>query len=188
MSSRLFCFLKGENMNFNIGDRIGRNRYGFTDWSTTKDMQAFYRELIGDYITYSAARVPLFDEKISVPEPERILFSGGKTIVLWEDCPAKTIVSCGEKDEYDEYIGFASALAKKIFCTNSQIKKKIADWAKEGLYISYTDFVRLIARRCYGSDENVKKLIEAKTAYRTGADRLANPERRRLCLKNTTSI
>lgn len=155
--------------------RIGYDEYNDIYTSITKDMRAFYTKLLGNYITYSASRVPLFDEKISIPEPELILFSGCKTIVLWKDRPSKTIVSCGEKDEYDEYIGFASALAKKIFCTNSQIKKKIADWAKEGLYISYTDFVRLIARRCYGSDENVKKLIEAKTARRTGADRLANP-------------
>ncbi len=155
--------------------RIGYNEYYGIDTIITKDMQAFCTKLIRPYTIRFARRVPLFDEKISVPEPERILFSGRKTIVLWEDRPSKTIVSCWEKDGYDEYIGFASALAKKIFCTNSQIKKKIADWAKEGLYISYTDFVRLIARRCYGSDENAKKLIEAKTLRRTGADRLANP-------------
>lgn len=54
--------------------------------------------------------------------PKKVIYSGGKTIVIWQD-NSKTIVSCGDGDQYDEYAGFCAALAKKIFGTTSAAKR-----------------------------------------------------------------
>lgn len=56
--------------------------------------------------------------------PRKVIFSGPKTIVIWED-GTKTIVGCAEGQEYDEYAGFCAALAKKIFGTTSKVKRMI---------------------------------------------------------------
>ena len=54
--------------------------------------------------------------------PKKVIYSGGKTIVIWPD-NSKTIVSCGDGDQYDEYAGFCAALAKKIFGNTSAAKR-----------------------------------------------------------------
>lgn len=54
--------------------------------------------------------------------PKKVIYSGGKTIVIWPD-DSKTIVSCGDGDQYDEYAGFCAALAKKIFGSTSAAKR-----------------------------------------------------------------
>lgn len=55
-------------------------------------------------------------------EPNRIIFSGPKTIVIWGD-NTKTIVSCMDGDNYDPYTGFCAALAKKIYGSTSAGKR-----------------------------------------------------------------
>ena len=55
---------------------------------------------------------------------DKIIYSGPKTIVLWND-GTKTIVSCGEDDEFDEYAGFCAAFAKKLIGSTSKIKRVI---------------------------------------------------------------
>ncbi len=60
----------------------------------------------------------------------QIIFSGPKTIVMWKD-GTKTIVSCGEGDQYDRYVGFCAAVAKKMFGSTSKIKKTIDQYTKE---------------------------------------------------------
>lgn len=54
--------------------------------------------------------------------PKKVIFSPPKTIVLWED-GTKTIVVCAEGYQFDPYVGFCAAVAKRNFGTNSQIKK-----------------------------------------------------------------
>lgn len=56
------------------------------------------------------------------PTPKKVIFSGGKTIVIWED-GTKTVVSCMEGDEFDEYSGFCAALAKKLYGSTTRAKK-----------------------------------------------------------------
>lgn len=60
----------------------------------------------------------------------QIIFSGPKTIIKWND-GTKTIVSCGEGDQYDRYAGFCAAVTKKMFGSTSNIKKIIDQCAKE---------------------------------------------------------
>ena len=58
------------------------------------------------------------------PIVQRIIYSGGKTIVLWED-GTKTIVGCSEGETYDEFDGFTAALAKKIYGSTCAVKREI---------------------------------------------------------------
>lgn len=60
----------------------------------------------------------------------KIIFNPPATIVFWED-GTKTVVKCSAEDEFSEYYGFLVALGKKVYESNSQIKKLIdkkAEW------------------------------------------------------------
>lgn len=54
--------------------------------------------------------------------PERIIKSGPATIVFWAD-GTKTVVKCAEGTEPDDYTAFCAALAKKVYGSNSALKK-----------------------------------------------------------------
>ena len=54
--------------------------------------------------------------------PKKVIYSGNKTIVFWND-KTKTIVSCGEGEQWDPYTGFCAALAKKLYGSTSHTKK-----------------------------------------------------------------
>lgn len=58
------------------------------------------------------------------PIVKRILISGMCTIVFWLD-GTKTIVRCQDGTKPNVYNAFTAALAKKIYGSNSQIKKII---------------------------------------------------------------
>ena len=73
----------------------------------------------------------------SSPEPTKVLYSGNRTIVFWNDGD-KTIVKCAQGQVFDEYNGFVAALAKKLYGSTSKVKKVIKktmehqDLKKEG--------------------------------------------------------
>lgn len=54
--------------------------------------------------------------------PKRIIVNGPATIVYWED-GTKTVVKCMEGTTPDVYSGFTAALAKRVYGSNTQIKK-----------------------------------------------------------------
>lgn len=54
----------------------------------------------------------------------RIIFSPPATIVFWKD-GTKTVVKCADGEPFSEYNGFAAALLKKVFGSNSAVKKII---------------------------------------------------------------
>lgn len=56
--------------------------------------------------------------------PVRIISNFPVTVVFWKD-GTKTIVRCAKGDEYSVYSAFTAALAKKIFGSNSKLKKTI---------------------------------------------------------------
>lgn len=60
----------------------------------------------------------------SIFTPERILKSGNVTIVFWAD-GTKTIVKPEDGAKIDDYTAFTAALAKRIFTTNSKLKRVI---------------------------------------------------------------
>lgn len=55
---------------------------------------------------------------------DRIIFSPPATIVFWKD-GTKTVVKCAKGEPFSEYNGFAAALLKKVFGSNSAVKKII---------------------------------------------------------------
>lgn len=62
--------------------------------------------------------------KLPTPTPTKVIYNGNKTIVLWDDGD-KTIVSCGDDEEFDNYTGFLAALAKKLYGSTSRAKKMV---------------------------------------------------------------
>ena len=59
-----------------------------------------------------------------IATPERILKNGDVTIVFWED-GTKTIVKPEPGTTLDDYTAFTAALAKRLFGSNSKLKKVI---------------------------------------------------------------
>jgi hypothetical protein len=70
---------------------------------------------------YTITLNPL-NKKKNLIEVKSIKYSGKYTTVTWND-GTKTRVSCGENEQQSRYSAFCSALAIKIFGTNSQVKK-----------------------------------------------------------------
>ena len=56
--------------------------------------------------------------------PVKIKKDGRVTVVFWEDGTA-TDVKCGLEEKYDSYTAFCAALAKKVFGSNSALKRVI---------------------------------------------------------------
>lgn len=85
---------------------------------------------------------------------KKIIFSGPKTIVLWTD-GTKTIVSMS-KDElrFDPEAAFCAAYTKKMFGTNSKIKRVIKEksnfeeYTKAAIENAKTEFDKLMECTC----------------------------------------
>jgi hypothetical protein len=60
---------------------------------------------------------------------KNVIFSGGKTIVLWAD-GTKTIVTCGEGDVFDPYAGFCAAVTKRMFGTTRNAMRALEKTSK----------------------------------------------------------
>ena len=54
--------------------------------------------------------------------PVKIRKDGPVTVVFWKDGTA-TSVRCGAGEQYDDYVAFCAALAKKFFLSNSMVKR-----------------------------------------------------------------
>ena len=59
-------------------------------------------------------------------QPQKILKVGRVTVVFWED-GSSTAVKCGENEIPDDYVAFCAALGKKVFGTNSALKRAFMD-------------------------------------------------------------
>ena len=59
-----------------------------------------------------------------IPVPVRIIKSGKVTVVFWDD-GSKTIVRCAEDEIPDDYDAFTAALAKRVYGSNTRLKKMI---------------------------------------------------------------
>lgn len=64
----------------------------------------------------------IMDASSSVFMPEKIIKSEDRTIVFWKD-KTKTIAKWSGDTEDSIYFAFCAALAKKIYGSNSQVKK-----------------------------------------------------------------
>ncbi len=71
---------------------------------------------------FVGTRWSIMDRFSFVLIPKKIIKSGDRTIVFWND-NTKTIVKRSNDTEDDLYSAFCAALAKKVFGSNSQVKK-----------------------------------------------------------------
>lgn len=79
---------------------------------TKADVDKFAKELKG----------AIMDTSSDVFMPEKIIKSADRTIVFWKD-GTKTIVRRSDDTADDLYSAFCAALAKKVYGSNSQVKK-----------------------------------------------------------------
>lgn len=100
-----------------------------------------HRPLFLDYAIRDAAMTAALFENLKrstlnsmltlkVPPVKKVIFSGPKTIVIWAD-ESKTIVSCGEGEDFDRYTGFCAAVCKKLFGSTSMAKRVLKKTTKE---------------------------------------------------------
>lgn len=68
---------------------------------------------------FNSKFIELVSEKLT---PAKIRKDGPVTVVFWQDGTA-TSVRCGAGEQYDDYVAFCAALAKKIFLSNSMVKR-----------------------------------------------------------------
>lgn len=75
----------------------------------------------------------MFEKSVDISgkelKPKKIIFNYPATIVFWND-GTKTVVKCATGTEPDMYNAFCAALAKKIYGTNSRLKRIIETAAK----------------------------------------------------------
>ena len=63
-------------------------------------------------------------QKITIPMPVRMIKNGRATVVFFAD-DTKVVVKLPEGEEGNDYAAFTAALAKKMFVTNTGVKRKI---------------------------------------------------------------
>lgn len=99
---------------------------------TKMDMQKAYPPIPPEVLLRALSVVPA-----NALIPNRILKSGIATVVFWND-GSKTVVKRGANEPDDAYAAFTAALAKKVYGSNSKLKRLITgklvyqDSKKEG--------------------------------------------------------
>jgi len=97
------------------------------------DLDNLVNSLISFYYEQEATKEELknmVNERYGVrnayPKPKKVYYdeAAGVTVVLWMD-GTKTIVRAAEGDAHDVYLGYCTALAKKIHGTNSALKRDL---------------------------------------------------------------
>lgn len=78
------------------------------------------------HFTYGADEAEDDEDEIAV-WPERIVKSGRATIVFWED-GTKTVVKRSDDEPDNEYNAYLAALGKRIYGSNSALKRLIRDY------------------------------------------------------------
>lgn len=61
---------------------------------------------------------------------DKVIFNEPATIILWFD-GSKTVVMCGEGDEFDREKGFAMAVCKKMFGNKGNYYNVFKQWCED---------------------------------------------------------
>lgn len=100
-----------------------------------------------------------------IPEVDKIIFENMCTIVYWCD-GTKTVVRCGEGDQYSRYAGFAAAVCKKLFGSTSNAMKLMdlcdVELQQQRERIAAQEAAKQEAERKAAKREEEKKLAEKK--------------------------
>ena len=99
-------------------------------------MSLYEDQLLGFFSTSSFLNkqfktTPAIIEVQNFCEPKKIIVNGPATIVFWKD-GTKTVVKCAEDTAPDLYNAFCAAVCKKVFSSNSHLKKVIEEAYKKG--------------------------------------------------------
>ena len=81
----------------------------------------------------STLNLPLNYSSYSKPVPlsiHKVIFNNPCTIILWSD-KTKTIVKCGEDEEYDPEKGMAMAISKKFLGNKGNYYETFKKWLPE---------------------------------------------------------
>ena len=89
---------------------------------------------------------------------KRVIFNDPATIVYWHD-GTKTIVKAQKGEKFDPYVGFCTAVTKKMLGSNSRIKK-IVDNAQYDSMIN-SKKVKKANKDVEKATENIEKAIES---------------------------
>lgn len=106
-------------------------RYDTWDVKTTNDFINWFDGLIGfrggkePPVKCNAQSYKLVDMRI-----KRVLFNNPATIVFWSD-GTKTVVKCGENEEFDKEKGLAMAISKRVLGNNYHYFDVFKRWIKE---------------------------------------------------------
>lgn len=109
-----------------ISDEDGQRRtiYSFTD-EQFEELEAMQKYFVDGW-TFLEQEIKELTEYIDLlplaPECERIIRSGDRTIVFWDDGD-KTIVRKAPDEKDSLYAAFTAALGKKIYGNNSQLSR-----------------------------------------------------------------
>lgn len=91
--------------------------------------------------------------------PAKIKKDGRVTVVFWKDGTA-TSVKCSMDEKYDSYMAFCAALGKKVFGSNSALKRVI-----QNCPVAVIDPVLLDPDGCPASSQIADKVLEQPRVY-----------------------
>ena len=104
--------------------------------NVAKQLEMYGYCLGADFDGDTIMQIKLFKEELQMAEKTRfdmykpkiskVIFNEPATIVFWTD-GTKTIVKCGENEIPDDYVAFCAALGKKVFGSNSALKRAFMD-------------------------------------------------------------
>ena len=103
-------------------------------------------------------------------EVDRILASGNRTIVFWED-GTKTVVRKSDNTPYSYYDAFTAALAKKVYGNNSQVNRIVENnvWEQErNRRTGKMETTKVDFRRMHKAEKEVRKKLKEKLEGETG--------------------
>lgn len=87
-------------------------------------------------ITADSIEYPIFPGLVDArrrsmaPEIDRVTWNGPATVVFWKD-GTKTVVKCGDKDDFDKEKGLAMAFMKKVLGNKGNYYNYIRKWLPE---------------------------------------------------------
>lgn len=106
-------------------ERAGGNPFTWdpnNDFDNMKDAYAYINHDI-------AVTNAIYDSitKKNEPKIKKVIWSGNKTIVIWED-GTKTMVSKTPGDFYDPYAAFCAAIVKKLYGNSTRARKAFEEF------------------------------------------------------------
>lgn len=105
-------------------------RYDVWDAMTTNDFINWLDDVVFRGGKKPPVRCNVQNFKLIDMKIKRVLFNNPATIVFWSD-GTKTVVKCGENEEFDKEKGLAMAISKRVLGNNYHYFDVFKRWIKE---------------------------------------------------------